>query len=102
MGRARRPLPQGVAVAGGEQPGRAGQGGQGRGPTSPGKKTARAWPGTLTLPQDNHTGDAARSPGWEDPLEEEMETHSSILAWRTPWSEESGGLQSMDLQKSGI
>ena len=43
-----------------------------------------------------------RSLGWEDPLKEEMETHSSILAWRTPWSEESGGLQSMDLQKSGI
>ena len=32
------------------------------------------------------------SPGWEDPLEEEMATHSSILAWRIPWSEEPGGL----------
>ena len=32
--------------------------------------------------------------GWEDPLEEEMATHSSILAWRMPWTEESGGLQS--------
>ena len=32
--------------------------------------------------------------GWEDPLEEEMATHSSILAWRIPWSEEPGGLQS--------
>ena len=32
------------------------------------------------------------SPGWEDPLEEEMATHSSILAWRIPWTEESGGL----------
>ena len=29
--------------------------------------------------------------GWEDPLEEEMATHSSILAWRIPWIEESGG-----------
>ena len=29
--------------------------------------------------------------GWEDPLEEEMATHSSILAWRIPWTEESGG-----------
>ena len=32
------------------------------------------------------------SPGWEDPLEEEMATHSSILAWRIPWTEEHGGL----------
>ena len=35
-----------------------------------------------------------RSLGWEDPLEKEMATHSSILAWRIPWMEESGGLQS--------
>ena len=34
-------------------------------------------------------------PGWEDPLEEEMATHSSILAWEIPWREEPGGLQSM-------
>ena len=34
-----------------------------------------------------------RSLGWEDPLEEEMATHSSILTWRIPWPEESGGLQ---------
>ena len=32
---------------------------------------------------------------WENPLEKEMETHSSILAWRIPWTEERGGLQSM-------
>ena len=36
--------------------------------------------------------------GWEDPLEEEMATHSSILAWRIPWTEEPGGLQSTGLQ----
>ena len=36
-----------------------------------------------------------RSLGREDPLEEEMATHSSILAWRIPWIEEPGGLQSM-------
>ena len=36
-----------------------------------------------------------RSVGWEDPLEKEMATHSSILAWRNPWTEEPGGLQSM-------
>ena len=34
----------------------------------------------------------------EDPLEKEMATHSSILAWRIPWMEEPGGLQSMGLQ----
>ena len=39
-----------------------------------------------------------RSLGWEDPLEKEMATHSSILAWRIPWMEESGGLQSMGSQ----
>ena len=33
--------------------------------------------------------------GWEDPLEKEMATHSSILAWRTPWTEQPGRLQSM-------
>ena len=35
----------------------------------------------------------ARSLGWEDPLEEEMTTHSGILAWETPWTEEPGRLQ---------
>ena len=38
-----------------------------------------------------------QSLGWEDPLEKEMATHSSILAWRIPWTEEPGGLQSMGL-----
>ena len=37
--------------------------------------------------------------GWEDLLEKEMATHSSILAWRIPWTEEPGGLQSMGLQE---
>ena len=36
-----------------------------------------------------------QSPGQEDPLEEEMATHSSILVWEIPWTEELGGLQSM-------
>ena len=40
-----------------------------------------------------------RSLGWEDPLEKKMATHSSILAWRIPWTEEPGGLQSMGLQR---
>ena len=38
---------------------------------------------------------------WEDPLEEEMETHSSSLAWEIPWTEEPGGLQSMRSQRVG-
>ena len=42
-----------------------------------------------------------RSLGWEDPLEEDMATHSSILAWKIPWSEEHGRLQSMGLQRVG-
>ena len=40
-----------------------------------------------------------RSLGQEDPLEEGMETHSSVLIWRIPWTEEPGGLQSIVLQR---
>ena len=40
-----------------------------------------------------------KSLGQEDPLDEGMETHSSILAWRTPWTEEPGQLQFMGLQR---
>ena len=42
-----------------------------------------------------------QSLGWEDFLEEEMATHSSILAWKIQWMEEPGGLQSMGLQTVG-
>ena len=42
-----------------------------------------------------------RSLGWEGPLEKEMATHSSILAWRIPWTEEPGGLQYMGSQRVG-
>ena len=42
-----------------------------------------------------------QSLGQEDPLEKEMATHSSILAWRNPWTEEPGGLQSMGSQGVG-
>ena len=45
-------------------------------------------------------GDAVQSLGREDPLEKEMATHSSILAWRIPWTEEPGGLQFVGSQKS--
>ena len=42
-----------------------------------------------------------RSLGWEDSLEKEMATHSSTVAWKTPWTEEPGGLQSMRSQRVG-
>ena len=42
-----------------------------------------------------------RSLGWEDPLEKEMATHSSTLAWKIPWTEEPGRLQSMGSQRVG-
>ena len=46
--------------------------------------------------------DPGSSPGSKDPLEEGMATHSSILAWRTPWTEEPGWLQSMGSQESDM
>ena len=45
------------------------------------------------------TRDMRSIPGWGRSLEKEMATHSSILAWETPWPEEPGGLQSMELQR---
>ena len=51
----------------------------------------RSWERTcLWLQETQETG--VQSLGWEDPLEKEMATHSSILAWRIPWTEEPGGL----------
>ena len=52
-----------------------------------------------SLPAIWETG--VQYPGWEDPLEKEMATHSSILTWRIPWTEEPGGLQSMGSQRVG-
>jgi len=43
----------------------------------------------------------AQFPVWEDPLEKEMATHSSILVWRIPWMEEPGGLQCIGSQRVG-
>ena len=43
-----------------------------------------------------------RSLGWEDPLEKGMATYPSIPAWRIPWTEEPGGLQSMGLQQTPL
>jgi len=48
-----------------------------------------------------NVGDLGWIPEWEDPLEKEMATHSSILTWRIPWTEEPGWLQSMGSQKVG-
>ena len=42
-----------------------------------------------------------QSLGWEDPLEKEMVIHSSSIAWKIPWTEEPGRLQSMGLQRVG-
>ena len=52
------------------------------------------------LPAMQETQD--RFLGQEDPLEKEMATHSSILAWNIPWTEEPGGLQSMGSQESDM
>ena len=60
------------------------------------------FPGSLVvknLPEMQET--QVRSLGWENPLEEEMATHSSILAWEIPWIEEPGGLLSMGSQRVG-
>ena len=46
-----------------------------------------------------YAGDLGSILGWEDPQEKEMATHSSILAWRIPWTEEPGGLPSMGSQR---
>ena len=49
----------------------------------------------------DNAGDPVQSLGREDPLEREMATCSSILAWEVPWTEEPGGLQSKGLQRVG-
>ena len=55
-----------------------------------------AWASQVAhLPMQKTHEMGVRSLGWEDPLEEEMATHSSVLAWKVPWTEESGWLQSM-------
>ena len=48
-----------------------------------------------------NAADTGSTPGWEDPLEEGMATHSSILVWRIPWTEEPGELQSKGSQTTG-
>ena len=53
---------------------------------------AQRWLVVKRLPMQKTQEMQARSLGWEGPLEEGMATHSSILAWRIPWTEEPGGL----------
>ena len=48
-----------------------------------------------------NSGNSGLTPGSEGPLEKEMATHFSILAWEIPWTEELGGLQSMGSQRAG-
>ena len=55
----------------------------------------------LSSSSSSNVGDPGSIPGREDPLEKEMATHSSILAWKIPWMEEPGRLQSMGLQRVG-
>ena len=45
------------------------------------------------------TGDVGLIPGWEDSLEKEMATHTSVLAWKIPWTQELGGPQFMGSQR---
>ena len=47
----------------------------------------------------SNVGDSGLIPGWDDPLEKEMATHASILAWEIPWTEDPGRLQSMGSQR---
>ena len=54
------------------------------------------WVNSLPTMQESRV----QSLGWEDPLEKEMAIHSSILAWKIPWTEDAGGLQSMGPQRS--
>ena len=56
-------------------------------------KLCKGFPGGSEIKASaSNAGDLGSIPGWEDPLEKEMATHSSILAWRIPWTEELGGL----------
>ena len=60
--------------------------------------------GTVVKNPPVNAGDArdmGQSLGWEDALDQEMATHSSILDWKIPWAEEPGRLQSMESQRVG-
>ena len=65
----------------------------------PGKQPSREAQVVRNLPAMQET--QVRCLGWEDPLEKGAAIHSRILAWRTPWTEEPGGIQAMELQRVG-
>ena len=56
------------------------------------------FPGISLSKEPAFSADLGLIPVWEDPLRKEMANHSSILAWKIPWTEEPGGLQSMGSQ----
>ena len=58
--------------------------------------------GSVVKNQSVNATDMGSIPGSDDPLEKEMATHSSILAWEIPWPEKPGGLQSIGLQESDM
>ena len=62
-------------------------------------KSSKFFGSVKNLPAMQET--LVQSLGQEDPLEKKTATHSSILAWKTPWMEEPGGLQSMESQRVG-
>ena len=55
----------------------------------------------IRLPVQETQENLVQSLSWKDPLVKKMATHSSILAWEIPWTEEPGGLQSLGLQRVG-
>ena len=59
------------------------------------------WTSQVVKNPPANAGDAGLSLGWEDPLEKEMATHFTILAWEIPWTEEPGGLQSLVSHRVG-
>ena len=63
------------------------------------KHRAESQVGLVVKNPPTNAGDVGSIPAQEDPLEKEMATHSSILAWKIPWTEEPGGLQSMGLKR---
>ena len=69
-------------------------------------KQSRASPGESVVKSPHAVQETqetwVQSLGWGEPLEKEMATHSSILAWEIPWTEEPGGLQSMRSQEVGL
>ena len=65
------------------------------------KASVQGFPGGSEGKESASQETRVRSLSWEDPLEEGMATHSSILGWRIPWTEEPGGLQSMGSQRVG-